>query len=768
MEGHVRIFLVILLAGSASLVPPQVEAADAPVGGDVVAEVRVRGNARLTAGAVLVDVKTRVGDAYDDAIVRADQQRLLSTGRFESVLVQKLETDAGVIVTFVVRERPIVANLTFRGNKAFTVAELSKELTFGAGSPLQRYAVEQGRARLLEKYRESGFYFAQVEYDAKAFTENEEAVYEIVEGPRVRIKKIRIEGNEYFSRWRLRQGINTRARIWPIIPGYMNAEEMERDVHSIRNLYIQEGFLDVEVDRKLDFSDDKKSVRLTFVVREGPRYRIDRIVFEGSRLLSDEDLQRRLKLAAGDFYTAIEVRRDVEALVNTYGEFGYIEAQVAAERRFKEAAGVVDLIFRIRESDQYQIGKVIIRGNSLTQSRVIRRELRFYPEQLFNMVAVRESERRLMESRLFEEVTVSPTGRLAGVRDVLVQVKEGRTANFMIGVGVSSQTGLLGNIAFEQRNFDLFGWPKSWRDVTEGRAWKGAGQTLSVTAEPGTELMRFHVDWYEPYLFDLPYSLGTRAFVFTQNREKYFETRYGGVVSVGRKFPNRWYGELSTRIEGVDISGLDSTAPPEVRAVQGTHAMLGIKGSLTRNRTDSRWLPSTGDVVRVSYEQVVGDFNFGKAVGEYKIYRTLYVDALDRKHILSGRGSIGQIFGDAPIFERFYGGGIGSVRGFRYRGISPRSAGTTDQIGGNFMAFLGAEYNFPLVTDIFRGVVFLDTGTVEKDFGVTTWRASAGVGLRWVIPFFGPVPFSFDFGFPLSKSAQDDTQVFSFTFGWTF
>ncbi len=202
--------------------------------------------------------------------------------------------------------------------------------------------------------------------------------------------------------------------------------------------------------------------------------------------------------------------------------------------------------------------------------------------------------------------------------------------------------------------------------------------------------------------------------------------------------------------------------------VSGTHGIVGVKGSLTRNRTDSRWLPSTGDVLRFSYEQVVGDFEFGKAYTEYKIYRTLYVDALDRKHILSGRAAAGQIFADAPIFEKFYGGGIGSVRGFSYRGISPRSAGTDDPIGGDFMAFLGAEYTFPLVTDIIRGVVFLDTGTVEEDFEVTTWRAAVGVGVRWTIPLFGSVPLSFDFGFPLNQASEDDTQIFSFTIGWTF
>jgi outer membrane protein insertion porin family len=195
---------------------------------------------------------------------------------------------------------------------------------------------------------------------------------------------------------------------------------------------------------------------------------------------------------------------------------------------------------------------------------------------------------------------------------------------------------------------------------------------------------------------------------------------------------------------------------------------VGVKGTLIRDRTDSRWMPSTGDRFLLSFEQVMGGFAFSEAEGEYRIYRTLYIDALDRKHILAARLAAGQIFGDAPVFERFYGGGIGSVRGFDYRGISPRSIASDDPIGGKFMTFAGVEYGFPIVGEQLRGVVFLDSGTVEEDFEITTYRVAAGVGLRWIIPMFGPVPMSLDFGFPIRKDDEDDTQLLSFSIGWTF
>ncbi len=301
-----------------------------------------------------------------------------------------------------------------------------------------------------------------------------------------------------------------------------------------------------------------------------------------------------------------------------------------------------------------------------------------------------------------------------------------------------------------------------------GQRFKGAGQRFSIVAEPGTELMRFQVEWFEPYLFDLPYSLGVKAFLFERARDTYDERRYGPLVSIGHRFRNRWYGELATRIEGIDVRDLDSDAPPEVVSIEGNHWITGLKVSLIKDRTNSRWQPVRGDRITISFEQVVGDFNFSKVQGTYRWYRTLWTDAMDRPHYIATKFHVGQILGSAPLFERFYAGGIGSIRGFEYRGVSPRSTGTSHRIGGDFLMLGGAEYNFPLYGEMFRGVFFLDTGTVEADIGLSSYRAAVGFGLRWVIPRMGPIPIQLDFAFPVASDEDDDEQVFSFSLGWTF
>ena len=752
--------------------------------GTRVVEVRIRGNKQMSADAVLIYVRTRPGQAFNEQVVKGDERRLLETGRFDSVVATRTQTDKGIVVTFTVAERPLVAALVFRGNKSYKDDELAKELTFGVRDPLGAFNVEAGRLAVVNKYKSGGYHFVNVTVDKVALDQRRQVIYTIVEGPKVRVRKIRFKGHDYFSTFKLRQTVGTSARLWPLIEGFLDTEQLAQDVLTIRNLYVSEGYLDVEVGRLLEFSEDRKDATVTFVIKEGQRYRINQVIFKGNTVFASEELGRRIKLAQGVFFTDLWLRRDLRKVRDTYGELGYLEASVESRRQFLDPTAappawakhlgkpaLLNVIFEIKESDQFRVGRIDIRGNTVTQSRVIRRTLRIFPEQLFNTVALDESRKRLVESRLFEDVTITPTGRAAKVRDVLVTIKEGRTAEFLVGAGISTNSGLLGTVSFTQRNFDILAWPKGWKHFLKAQAFKGAGQTFRIVAEPGTDLMRFHVEWLDPALFDLPYSLGLRAFLFNRGRESYDETRFGGLVSVGHRFKNRWYGEFATRAEGVRIDNLDNDAPPEVIEDEGDHFLLGLKGTLVRDRTDSRWMPSAGDRIQLSAEQVVGSHDFLRATGEYRIYRTLYVDAMERKHILAGRAAVGHIFSDAPVFERFYGGGIGSIRGFKYRGISPRSEGTDEPIGGEFMIYAGAEYSFPIFGtegQQLRGVVFLDSGTVEEDFGIQTYRVSAGVGVRWVIPLFGPVPMSFDFGFPISKDEDDDDQVFSFSVGWSF
>ena len=761
-----------------------------------VVDVAVHGNRRMSHNAILAHVKTRVGQAYDEQVARDDQGRLLATGRFASVLVLKAQTDKGIVVTFSVTEHERISDLQFRGNKHFKAKKLLKQLDFGPDEPLNLSRIEMGRRSLADKYKEEGFYFVVVTVDEQALKRDRQVIYRIVEGPRIRVRKIVFQGAESFSGRKLRRQIKTRRGWWVFSRGRLDTLQLARDVVDLRNFYRGEGYLDAQVASDLKFSDDKKRVEVRFLVEEGPRYRVGDVRFQGNTVFADDELRRRLKMTRGQHHTALQLRRDTQTLRDTYGQIGYLDAVVTSQTLFVAPSApapawldaadgrrpaLVVLSYEVSEGSPFLVGRVEIRGNDVTEDRVIRRQLRSFPGQLFNTVAVEDSRQRLMEGRLFSEVSITPFGQAPSVRDMLVSVQEGRTAEFVVGAGFSTNSGVVGTISHTQRNFSWTDWPESWGEFFRARAFKGAGQTMRMSIEPGVQLTRFRLDWREPYLMDRPVSLGTALYLFTRQREDYDERRVATQVSLGKLFKNRWYGEVTSRVENVRVDNLEYDAPPEAVDDKGDHLAVGFEAMLVRDRTDSRWMPSKGDRITLGFEQVIGDNSFGKARAGYRRYHTLHVDALERKHIFAARAEFdGVVAGDAPIFERYYGGGIGNVRGFDYRGISPRSRGfpkagdppkrlgAGKAIGGDMSVYLGAEYTFPLAAETLRGVVFLDSGTVEDDYTITTWRASTGVGIRLLVPYFGDVPMTLDFGFPITKDKEDDTQLVTFTFGWVF
>ena len=165
-----------------------------------------------------------------------------------------------------------------------------------------------------------------------------------------------------------------------------------------------------------------------------------------------------------------------------------------------------------------------------------------------------------------------------------------------------------------------------------------------------------------------------------------------------------------------------------------------------------------------AYGILGGDF-FQKFTGSFDWYNTLGMDLLDRRTVLALRADAGFINDDAPFFERFYGGGIGSIRGFKFRGVSPRSGPADDAIGGEFQLVGTAELSFPIYSDNLRGVVFADAGTVEEDIEFGTIRSSAGFGIRLTLPVMGQIPIAIDYAIPITRDDEDEEQRISFSLG---
>ena len=348
-----------------------------------------------------------------------------------------------------------------------------------------------------------------------------------------------------------------------------------------------------------------------------------------------------------------------------------------------------------------------------------------------------------------------------------VDAEETQTGRLMIGAGVNSNAGLVGNIVIDEQNFDLFRLPRSWDDIRNGTAFRGAGQRFRLEAAPGTQLQRYTATFQEPYLFDTRIGLSTSASYYTRYFYDWAEGRVGGRVGLGYQFA--FAPDLSVnagfRGESVDIYN-PRVNTPAINNMLGTNSLYGFSTGIIHDTRDSPFMPTQGHLVTFEFEQVIGTFVYPRGILEGRQYFLMNErpDGSGR-HVLSIGSVLGMSGPNTPAYDNFFAGGYNTLRGFVFRGASPRQNGAI--IGGPFEWLNTVEYMFPITADdTLRGVVFTDFGTVESNVSINTMRVSPGFGLRITLPAMGPAPIALDFAFPIAYAPTDSQQLFSFFVGF--
>lgn len=780
--GRICVALLALGLGAARQLAAQTApAGGADLAGRTVEDVRVLGNTTVSTATILNLVRTRQGDKLDPQTVEEDYQRIYGLKKFSNVEAKIEPTESGgVIVVFVVTEQKQITSVAFLGNLQLSTQDIEKVVDIQPGQAIDRFRLAVAKQAIQNLYRQKNYPFAHVEIDADALARRGQVVFHIVEGPNVRIRNINFVGAKSFSEDKLKGQIQSRTWIWIFRSGTYDPEVVEDDVAAIRRFYEQKGFFDVRVGRKLIWSADMRELQIDFVIEEGPRYVIERLTFKGNASLSEAELRKNLKLVEGIPYDNDLLQRDIKQIVRAYSPLGFIYQPLSTdpdylriETRpvFRRQAGRVELVYEISEGKPFRLGRIIIKGNTKTQDKVVLREMQMAPGQLYDSAEVSDAVERLQGTRFFTKVSATPIGNDPETRDLLVEVEEGKTASVSVGGSVNSNGGIGGNLTYEQQNFDISNWPASWRDFFSDRAFTGAGQVFRASFEPGTRFTSAYIRFVEPWIFDQPYSFSGQAYLQNRIRENYTDQRVGARVSLGKRFGRFWNAAVSFRGESVEIGSIQDKEirAEEILDLEGTNTLTSLGLRVTRDTTTRGLLPSRGMTTSAGVEAfgaLGGDFSFQKFTLSHDQYFTLHEDLQDRKVILALHGETGYITGNAPFFERYYGGGIGSVRGFAFRGISPRSGPDDDRVGGDFMYAGSAEISFPLVGEQLRGVVFTDVGAVEPDLKIGTIRSSVGAGIRLTLPMLGRVPIALDFALPLSKSDEDDTRIFSFSLGF--
>ncbi|MEW6250959.1 MAG: POTRA domain-containing protein, partial [Planctomycetota bacterium] len=603
------LFAVLVLGGWLGESPACAQETQ-PAEGVPVMRVEIQG--LLAVGELYVRraLKTREGQPFSRQQVEEDVRELLRTRKFLAAFATTRLEDSQAVVTYHVQEKPTITSVEIIGAKQLKERDLY-ELAPAAGSVLDGYEVNRAREDILQRYKEKGYFYATVELDEPALTAENRVIYRIVEGPRVRVRHIRFEGNRAFSARRLGGNVQTKTYIWIFRTGALDEEQAGRDALAVQNFYRDEGYLDARAGYRLDFHPvNRADVDVAFVIEEGTRYRVQEIEIQGNEQLSTESIQGELNMAPGSFARDETLKRDVRVIEDMYGQRGFVGTRVTPRYDYLEEPGVVRLVHTVTEAAQVRVGKIVIRGNVQTRDEVVRRELRFYPGDYWDTVEARRAEQRLRETGLFRQdsVQILPREEVEGFRDALVQVEETETTQFIVGFGVSTDNGLVGNISIDNRNFDITDWPQTWGEFLRGRAFRGDGQRLLIQFEPGTEVSRFRITFTEPYLFDREIRYDNSFYLFARERDGYDESRLGLSFTLTKRFYggwlDRWAIEGSTRLESVRVSDVDTFAADDIQDAEGTEGLLGIRGALVRDTTDSRVFPTEGYRVSFSYEQV--------------------------------------------------------------------------------------------------------------------------------------------------------------------
>ncbi len=756
-------------------------ASDSPQG-KVVANIVPIGNKLHSPRQLINLMHTRIGHPYDEATAQQDVQRLYNTRWFTPGgirILTQTEADGRITVmvhvtelTNVIQEIHYVGAEHLRGSELQTLTGLRK------GDAMNPHINELGRKAILRRYQDDGRYFATVDLVEGNKTGDARVVYSIVEGPVVKVAGAEFVGNVNASSGRLRTQLVTKREFLRTIGGKFNPTSVDLDVKALIEYYHALGYLGVKVEPEVRRSANLSHVTLVYYITEGTRYYVaGSPQITGAKSVPTEQLDKLVELKPGqpfDNRTSQKDQTRIRDYIGTRGRAVGVDSQW-----YEVGPGQVQVHYNVMgdAGAPDRVGRIIIEGNEVTHSRVILNQLDLRPGQILQYPKIEDARMRLARLGIFDNdqpptVEVVPNELDDQFKDIRVRVRETRTGQFMVGMSVNSDAGLNGNIAINERNFDITRIPTSWDDFRYGRAFRGGGQEFRIEAAPGTTWQRYSATWRDPYLFDTPFGLTTSGYYYNRAFAEYNEDRYGGRFTLDRRLDPIWTASLSTRVEGINIHDVPGYAPWDIAKYNGGHFLLGLRGGIHRDTRDSYLYPTRGSVFDVGFEQALGDYTFPIGTVEYtKFFSSKYLAREDGsgRHVLGIRTQMAVEGANAPVYERFYAGGIRSFRGFSFRGVGPYETsayGVPLAVGGTFSFLNTIEYQVPILpSDKMFAVAFVDHGTVERSFEIKNYRVSVGVGLRISVPALGPLPLAFDIAVPVVRGPYDHKQLFNFSMG---
>jgi len=734
--------------------------------GQPIKEIAVLGNKLVNQQIVLSKVKIKVNDPYKKETVNEDLKRLYDSGYFSNISIDVEAVEGGVRVSFVVKEKPMLKEVIFIGNKKFKSAKLQKVMKSTIGEVLNESQVKEDVEEIRNFYEKKGYTLAKIEHEISIDEASGRAIVTVYieEGLRVHVTQISFKGISVLKPKEILKVMKTRPDTL-FSSGILKEGEFAVDLDSIVQLYRSKGYIDAKiVNVERNYNTAKTNVFVVIEISEGKQYFTGNITIEGNDKFPLEDLKKELKVKEGDVYSPPQLNKDLGKLRDYYYSRGYLDARIKASSTLNESTNRMDIAYKIMEGDITYVNKVDVRGNARTKDIVIRREISVIPGEVCDSIKLKKSQEKLQNLGYFKYVDVSlrPTEDRSK-KDIVVEVEEQKTGEISFGAGYSSIDYLIGFVEISQKNFDIMNFP----------SFIGGGQKVRLRTELGSKRQDYVLSFTEPWFLGRKLSAGFDVFKRTRKYySKYFEEdRLGGDVRLGKELGEFNRADLMYTYQKVDITNVTDDASWEIKQEAGTRYVGSVSLELSRDTRDSWIIPMRGYRVAIRPEiaGLGGDTEFYKLTGNGSLYIPMFFE--DHVLRLGAQAGIVNQYGDStrvPIFDRFFLGGATTVRGFDYRHISPRDE-NDEPIGGNTMAMGTAEYTFPLISRV-RGAFFFDIGDVAPNYASFEngyLDAAVGLGIRLNLPI-GPIQV--DYGWPVIKDSNNEKEDgrFSFSMGSTF
>jgi outer membrane protein insertion porin family len=784
---------------------------DGDVWGEPIAEIRFKGNQRVEAEAMQLELVSRVGKPVRAADLANDLKRLWALGYFEDVSVEGEVTASGVLLTYVVRERPTVRKIVVDGNDKVKLDDINEQLDLEKNEVLDLGKVKANVEKVRQLYTQEGFFLADVDYAVRPVDDEPgkvDVVFVISEAAEVVVKDITFVGNKAIGDDVLRKQMFTRvggylALISKKAGGVYNREAFTQDYANVRGYYADQGYLDADVkDAELALSPDRRFVYVTVPVIEGPQYRIGEIrareVTAGEdALFSPETLAESIDpiLKVGDIASAGKIRTIAEDIERRYKDSGYAYVNVIPNSRQDRESLKVYVVFEVQKGPLVYIERINIFGNEKTADKVIRREMRIREGQLYSITGKELSEVSVLRLGYFNEATISESRGSGDDKIVLnVEVDERLTGTFQIGAGFST----IENFVLQaQISYDNF---------------LGRGSTVQLVAQVSSLRRLFNLRYYTRYFLNSRWQFDANIFNSANIFPSFFRESTGFGLQWGYPLPKRpnlvfWAGydfEYVRASFGSNRFGnLGGIFAPGSLASIPSGALIGnlfnngitssVVARITYDSRDNFLFPTQGMFHQIRAQFASRYFGSQNEYNRYALDSRFYVPVVRTEKqfrawvVFKSRFQLGFIHGPSergvPVFERYFPGGMfgdGSIRGYRLRTLGPlitvqsspdptaRQIGYN--IGGNLLAALNLELEFMIVPPAnIKGVIFLDAGNafnterqycresnpsdLPKSDPCTTFRlrdlrAAMGFGFRWQSPIG---PLRFEWGFPLDR-----------------